>query len=1109
MTCPTCSADLASDARFCGQCGTSLAGLCASCGHSNNPGARFCSQCGSKVEAGETNAPDVVEESSGSDPLPYAERRQLTVLFSDLIGSTALSEQLDPEDLRAILRDYQAACTSVVTLYDGTLAKYLGDGVLAYFGYPTAHEEDARRGLQAGLGIIEAMKSLSDRYREQIGADVGVRVGVHTGLVVVGDMDTDDVLESNAVVGKTPNMAARIQSLAEPNTLYLSDSTYRLVGGYFECIDMGRQELKGISQPVHIYRAVHESTARSRLEATSSHLTPFTGRVDEMAQVAERWKRAEKGEREVLLLGGEPGVGKSRMTLAIKEMVSQNEDAWLTELRCTPFHKNSALYPAIDFLERVVLRFEREETAEERMKKIEGLAAQYALDMEEGPVLLASLLSVPPREGTPPLNLTPQKQKEKTIDLLISILLERASRQPVLFILEDLHWADPSTLQLIDRFFEMSSQSRVMIILTYRPEFQPYWNRDERMLRIDLQGFSKNHGETIIRETAGGKTLPDEVIAYIIEKTDGVPLFLEELTRSLIDSDRLTETDGVYELTRPLDSVSVPSTLQDSLTARLDRLAEGKRLAQLAATVGREFSYEMVDAIPGPHRNNLDHELSRLVNAGILFRKGHAEHATYLFQHALIQDAAYSSLLKSTRKEHHTIIADAMEKNYPELIETQPEILAHHYSEGGNHAKAIDYWLKAGMRALQRSANIEAIAQLERGLDLVEKMPEGPEHSALELGLLTMQATALIATHGFAADVVGANVEKIAALCEEMGDTPQLFPSLWVQWVYTLVRDRLQASRDIATRMLRMGEEADESRMIIEGAWTLGNSLFWLGELSETRDSLERAVALYDPEVHHLNAYHYGQDPGVAALCYLNYTTLHQGDMKRMFEVEKESLERASSLRHPFTKGWALSFAMMRVMWSGNPELALPRAEGVIAFCTEQSYPFWLFAGISIKGWSLVMKGEIEEGLATLEQGLAGWDMIGSIICKAIFLGLQGEAFGVVGRHEEAVEVLDEAIRLAREHTEIMSEIDLYRPRGLSLIALDRRDEGITSLRHGCRMARDYDSRLLDLKVTLALIEVIGPEEDPEETEHLRELLEQYDKGCEIPAYDRGRELLG
>ena len=1108
MTCPDCSAALAPDARFCAQCGTSLAGLCASCGHRNAPEARFCSQCGTKMTTAEAPAAAVAEEETSGESLPYAERRQLTVLFSDLIGSTALSEQLDPEDLRAILRDYQAACTSVVKLYGGTLAKYLGDGVLAYFGYPTAHEEDARRGLQAGLGIIEAMKSISDRYRHLIGADVGVRVGVHTGLVVVGDMDTDDILESDAVVGKTPNMAARIQSLAEPNTLYLSDSTYRLVGGYFECIDMGRQELKGISQPVHIYRAVHESTARSRLEATSSHLTPFTGRVEEMAKVVERWKRAEKGERQIILLGGEPGVGKSRMTLAIKEMVSRNEEAWLTELRCSPFHLNSALYPAIDFLERVVLRFEREETPETRMEKIEGLVSLYGLDPTIDPPLLASLLSVPLPEGTPPLNLTPQKQKEMTIDLLIAIMLERASRQPVLFILEDLHWADPSTLQLIDRFFEMSRQSRMMIILTYRPQFRPYWSKDEALLRIELEGFSKSNGEAIIRESAGGKELPQEVISYILEKTDGIPLFLEELTRSLVDSDRLVETDGAYELAKPLDSVSVPSTLQDSLTARLDRLADGKRLAQLAATVGREFSYEMVEAIPGPHRDDLDHQLSRLVEAGILFRKGHDREATYLFQHALIQDAAYSSLLKSTRRDHHTIIADAIEKNYPEIVETQPEILAHHYSEAGKPGKGVDYWLKAGMRALQRSANIEASAQLERGLELARTMPESPERSALELGLLTMQATALIATHGFAADVVGANVERISSLCNELGDNPQLFGSLWVQWVYTLVRDQLDTSHDLAERMLRMGRENDQSAMIIEGAWTLGNSQFWLGKLAESRKNLEEAIAIYNPAEHHPNAYFYGQDPGVAARCYLLYTTLHAGDIARALEVEKEMLDLADSLRHPFTKGWALSFAMMRGMWSGNPEQALEGAERVITFCTEQSYPFWLFAGISVKGWALAIEGNHAEGLAAIEQGLGGWDAIGSVICKAIFLGLHGDTLAAAGRHDEAITTLESGIRLAQENGEVMSEIDLHRLRGLSLIALDRRDDGLASLRHGCSLAREHDARTLDLRATTSLIEQIGVDEDPRETKHLRDLIDHYEPGCGIPAYERASELL-
>ena len=1105
MTCPNCNTEVQTDSRFCGQCGTPLQGLCGSCGHRNDPGAKFCSNCGMKVQSeGETPS----QADDGSEALPYAERRQLTVLFSDLIGSTALSEELDPEDLRSILRDYQAACTSVVKLYDGYLAKYLGDGVLAYFGYPTAHEEDARRGMQAGLGIIEAMKSLSDRYRAQIGADIGVRVGVHTGLVVVGDMDETATLESNAVVGRTPNLAARVQALAEPNTLYFSGSTHRLIGGFFESVDMGLHELKGIAQPVQIYKALHESTARSRLEAIATHLTPFTGREHEIQTVTDRWNRAVGGERQIVLLGGEPGVGKSRFTLAVKEEVSKSPETWLTELRCTPFHQNSALYPAIDVLEQTVLRFERNEPPEERLEKLDGLVAQYALDEQAKP-LLASLLSIPLGEGAAPLNMTPQKQKEKTIDLLITILLERAARQPVLFVLEDLHWADPSTLQMIDRLFELSTESRLMILLTYRPQFKPYWEQKERMIRVELSGLSRVNGEEIIRTAAGGKELPDEVVEYVLGKTDGVPLFLEELTRSLIESDRLVEKKDHYELAAPLDSISVPSTLQDSLTARLDRLSEAKRLAQLGATVGREFSYEMVEAIPGPHHNDLDNQLNRLVDAGILFRKGAAPHATYLFQHALIQDAAYTSLLKSTRREHHKIIAGAIETSYPEIVETQPEVLAHHFTEAGMKQKAIEYWLKAGMRALQRSANIEATAQLEQGLRVAATMTEGLERSGLELSLLTMQGTGLIATHGFAADEVGANVKRVAALCAELGNTPQLFPSLWLQWVYQLVRDELGTSGDLAKQMLQMGEETGNSGMILEGSWTLGNAQFWMGNLKDARTNLERAIEVYDPAEHHLNAYFYGQDPGVAARCYLIYTTVHSGDLSRTIEAQEEMFALADSLHHPFTSGWALSFAMMRGAWSDNPEFALEWAEKVILFCTEQSYPFWLFAGISVKGWALARQGKIEEGLAMLEQGIGGWDMIGSIICKSIFLGLQGDAQTLAGQHDEAVATLDVGIALSQKHGEVMSEIDLHRVRGIALDKLGRRDEAEEALRNGCRLAREHGAKTCEMKGLVSFVEFMGEKErDPAVMSRLREIVEGYPENCEIPAYDRAIALL-
>lgn len=1110
MNCPNCNADVPSGARFCSGCGTSLAGVCRACGTSNQADARFCSQCGGKLQG---EAEGSVPTTSDAENLPYAERRQLTVLFSDLVGSTSLSEELDPEDLRTILRDYQVACSTIVPLYGGHLAKYLGDGVLAYFGYPTAHEDDAVRGVRAGLGIIEAIEGLREEHLRKIGVAVDVRVGVHTGVVVVGDMDRSDALESDAIVGQTPNMAARIQSLAEPNQLWISGDTWRIIEGYFEGRDLGEQELKGISRPVQLWQVIHESTARTRLEAGAAHLIPFTGREKEVRLVMERWEKAREGEQGVVLIGGEPGVGKSRYVMALRDRIGLDPEAWLTQLRCSASHQNSSLYPAIDFLERVVLEFDRDESPEERLTKVEGFVSRYGIDHEEGVALLASLLSIPRGEDEVPLNVTPQKQKEMTIDLLITILLKRSERQPLLFVLEDLHWADPSTLEMLDRLLERIENRRILILLTYRPAFHPYWPPSDAILRVDLTGLPQREGEEIIRKAADGKRLPREVVDYILTKTDGVPLFLEELTRSLVESEVLQEKEGGYELTAPLTSVSVPTTLQDSLTARLDRLGEAKPLAQLGATLGREFSFGMIGAIPGPHHNDLGHRLDRLVESGILFRKGTPPDATYLFRHALFQDAAYNSLLKSTRRTYHGQIADVLEQRYPEVVETQPEVMAHHATEAEQHVRGVDWWLKAGMRALQRSANIEAIAHLDRGLEVVGKIPEEEGRDAFELGLLTMKGTALIAIRGFGADEVGKCFDRAGELCDLLGETPQLFPSLWGQWVYNLVRDELEESRDIAERMVRMGRETGESRMLIEGLWTLGDSLFWLGDLDGARENLEKGVALYDPEQHHINAYYYGQDPGVAARCYLHYTLLHLGDFERLEQVEKEMVAMADTLRHPFTKGWALSFLMMRSTWSGDAEAALPRAIETISFCTRQSYPFWLFAGILVQGWSSAVTGNLEEGLATIEQGLEGWDATGSIICKGIFLGLHAEVLNLAGRHDEALAVVDDGIALTRKHSEVMSEIDLHRYRGESLYHLGRNEEGREAIAEGLSLARKHGSRLLELRAldTLLRLPTDGEERSVEdrsvEERRLEEIRAFFPKDSGVPAASDDRNV--
>jgi class 3 adenylate cyclase/predicted ATPase len=1056
MKCRSCNAENADDARFCSQCGTSFA--CPSCGASNELSAKLCARCGAVL---------AVEQGDGFS-IHDGERRQLSLIFSDIIGSTALSERLDPEDLRTILRDYRAACSKVIALYEGSVAQYLGDGILAYFGYPTAHEDDARRAIQAGLGIIEAMRAIRERFLRETGVEVGVRVGIHTGLVVVGAIGTKDVLES-PIVGNAPNLAARIQSAAEANTLIVSSDTYKLTHGYFEAVDYGVHHLKGVSQAVQLYRIVHESTARSRLDAASGKLTPLAGRDKELQIIFSRWHRAEEGSGQVILLGGEPGVGKSRLVLALKERAGNDPESWLTELRCSPYHQNSSFYPVIDFLERVSLKFERDDSPSDKLLKIEGFVLQYGLDSAEAAPLIASLLSVPLSDQYEPLALTPQRQKQKTIETLITILSARARRQPVLFIVEDLHWIDPSLLEMLDELLARAVNQRILIFLTYRPQFTPHWPQQDHFAKIELLGLSKKHAAEVIRRVAGNKDLPQEAIDHIVAKTDCVPLFLEELTKAILDSDMIVEKDGRYELSAPLQTLGIPSTLQDSLTSRLDRMRGAKAVAQLAATIGREFTYEMLAAIPGGHRQNLRTQLERLVEARILYQKGCPPDESYIFKHALIQDSSYSSLLRSHRRAYHRQIAETIEEKFPEIVDTRPELLAQHYTEAMVLQKAVEYWLLAGVRALRQSANREAISHLRRGLALVNKLPEPALRASLELQLQAAIGPALIAMKGFGDSEVGEAYARAGELGAQLGDGPHLFPVTWGQWVYHLVKDDLHKARLLALEMKRLGEASNDPAMLIEAHWTLGNTLFWLCGLKESRANLEKATEIYDPEKHHPNAYIYGQDPGVAAYCYAGLTYFALGFPDKAAASQQNALRLARSLKHPFSIGWALAFRFMINMFNHDHAGALEAADETIAYCKEQAYLFWLCAGTIVRGWAIAHLGHPERGIAILEQGLGGWEMIGSVIVRHIFLGLLGEAQALGGDLKKALDPVHEGIEIARFHGERVSELFLQRIRGALLYKDGRVKEAEAVLRDTIERSTKLNARSHALSAAIDL----------------------------------------
>ncbi|MCZ6524861.1 MAG: AAA family ATPase, partial [Alphaproteobacteria bacterium] len=713
---------------------------------------------------GELGASAVPAPAPTSAPSAEAERRQLTVMFVDLVGSTALSERLDPEDLREVLRAYQETCAESVGRFGGHIAKYIGDGLLVYFGYPQAHEDDARRAVNAGLGVVTGIAALNRRLGEDQGVELAVRVGIHTGLVVAGEMGVGESREAGAIVGETPNLAARLERLAAPDTVVISAATRRLVEGLFECDDLGPQRLKGISEAVATFRVRGVSDAPSRFEAaTQRGLTELVGRGSEVDLLLDRWAHATEGEAQVVLLSGEAGIGKSRILRAVHErLAGEPHDEVI--YHCSPYHQNSALYPAIEQLERA-LRFATSDRAQHKLDKLEAALSGLSLAVDELAPPLASMLSLPAEGRYPAQAVSPQLLRRRTLEALLSVIEARAARTPVLMVVEDAHWIDPSTLEMLGLLIERLRSARIFLLVNCRPEFEPSWGRHAHLTALRLNRLSLRESAEVVARVVGGKTFPDEVLEQILSRTDGVPLFVEELTKTVLESGLLSREDGGYVLKGPLPPLAIPASLHDSLMARLDRLAAVKEVAQLASTLGRSFSYELLAAISPLDGPDLEAALSELEIAELVFKRGVAPDLTFEFKHALIQDAAYQSLLKSSRQRHHARIAQVLEEKFPATVEGEPELLAHHYTEAGLGGPAIDHWQRAGQRAMQRSAHVEAEGHLRKGLAVLEGMAETPERRRREIALHNTLGVCLMPTRGFGNPEVAEAFARAASIC--------------------------------------------------------------------------------------------------------------------------------------------------------------------------------------------------------------------------------------------------------------------------------------------------------------------------------------------------------
>jgi class 3 adenylate cyclase/predicted ATPase len=963
-----------------------------------------------------------------TEPHPAeAERRQLTVLFCDLVDSTVLAGRLDPEDWRAVVRSYQETCAKVIARYEGYIAQYLGDGLLVYFGYPLAHEDDAQRAVRSGLGILEAMVQLNTRLEQERGVQLAVRLGIHTGLVVVGDVGGGTRQEQLAL-GETPNIAARLQGLAAPNTVVISVITSQLLGGFFACQSLGAQLLKGFAQPVEVYQVLYESTARSRLEAAgSTSLTPLVGREQEMALLRERWAQVKDGLGQVVLLCGEAGIGKSRLVQVLTEQVATEPQAWLTPCQCSPYYQNSALYPMIDLLERVALRFDREESPDQKLRKLEGFVVQYGLPLAEAVPLFAALLSLPLGVDYAPLALSPEQQKQQTLHALLTILLRIAAQQPVLFVMEDLHWVDPSTLEFLTLLVDQGPTARILAFFTYRPDFTPPWTGRAHLTQVTLNRLPRRQAAELTGRVAHGKALPPEVVEQVLAKTDGVPLFVEELSKMVLESGLLQELQNHYTLTGPLPPLAIPATLHDSLMARLDRLAAVKGLAQLGATLGREFSYELLQAVSPWDEDTLQRGLQQLVAAEFLYQQGLPPQATYRFKHALIQEAAYQSLLRSTRQQYHQRIAQVLEVRFPETAETQPELLAYHYTEADLNEQAIGYWQRAGRRAIERSAHMEAISHLTHGLEVLTTVPETLERLRHELDLQVPLAAAWARTRGTSAPEVGEAYARARELCQRLGAPPQLPAVLVGQFMWYLQRGELQTARELGEQLLSLAQRQGDSDLFLSAHVALGlTTLFCRGEVAAAHAYFVQGGALYIPAYHRALVVYHGYDLGVFARCYAALSLWLLGAPEQALAQVHEARTLIQELSHPHSLAVALQQVTRLFQWRRDVPATLTWTEAMMALSAEHGFGQYVSHARLLHGWALVAQGQGDEGLDQMRQNLTAYEATGAATWRPYYFALLAEGYGQVGAADEGLRVLAEALAAVQQTGERVWEAELH-----------------------------------------------------------------------------------
>ena len=1051
------------------------------------------------------------------DPLASdAERRLLTVMFCDLAESTALSRRLDPEDLQDVIRSYRELCAGVIGEFDGFIAKYMGDGILVYFGYPRAQERNAERALRCAVSITDAMAGLNQTLRHEMGIEVAVRIGIATGMVMVGEMVGEGVARERTVIGEAPNLAARLQDLAQKNEIVIGTLTRDLAGRSLIYEDLGMRDLKGIAGRTRVWRvaglAADVTSVLGGAVGSDQGTAPLlVGRDQEAALLRRAWQTVgREGHGQVVAVTGEAGIGKSALVEDLAASV-RVDGVPVTTFRCSPHHTNSALHPMIEHLKGLA-GWRQGDSPDARRNKLEALVGRYSLPFAESVQLLADLVSLPlPVERYQPLGLTPHERKHQTLDALVALTLEEAERQPLLQVWHDLHWADPTTLDLLGSIIEQVPTARLLLVLTSRPDFAWPWPPRSHVTPVALNRLDQRQSKAVIARVAGRKPLPDEVIDHIVAKADGVPLYVEELTKAIQASGILRETGETLELTGPLSALSIPETLQESLMARLDRLPEVREIAQICSVLGREFAYEMIAGLSAMSEGGLQGGLGQLVQAELLYQRGRPPRARYMFKHALVQDAAYESLLRRTRQQFHHRVAELLEHRFPETAETSPELVAHHYTEAGDAKQAVGYWYAAGRRAVERSANTEAVGHLTHGLQLVSGVRDSAERDRYELDLLTTLGPALIATRGYGADAVKTTYARTKALADRIGDDTTVFTALRGQWNALLFSALLAESRDRAEDLRHLADKIDDPGYRVEACRLQTTAAFYLGAFDDARAFAAQGLELYDPEHHHELALVFGADPGIVCRLYGGLSLWMLGYPDRAEREISAAIALTRQHGHRHTEAFALCFQSIHCQFRRDAQGALEWARLTTEVASRLGIRQWLAWSMVIAGWAQALLEDPDDGLRQLDAGMAHWQAPSPEFMLPYFLILKAEILINEARLDEALGALEEAQRLAEKNGEAAIKAEIFRLRGE---ALSRQPDAPGEAVDACftqalDVARRQSARSHELRAAMGFHRVM--KEHGRRDEAYRPLAEAYgrfEEGFQTPDLLEARRLL-